>query len=191
MQGRIAGFFMTIFMALPLAAIPLMSIFGIPQLGSLASSLEGTGFLLENPRETDPDTAWDLDSAPGFEDSAPASSTTDEASPWDTSEQNPGRSSDWQPDDRGRSTGDSSPARTTDSTGRNDPRWDRLIQQLSEFGIKDHRLQPGHNSQGFHFACFLRTSTETIVRFEAEGEDPMTALERTVRQVERWHQQPR
>lgn len=191
MQGRIAGFLMTIFMALPLAAIPLMSIFGIPQLGSLASSLEGTGFLLENPHDSDPDTAWDLDSAPGFEDSAPNSNTTDAASPWDAHDQNSGRPPEWQPDDRSRSPGDSFTARASDQAGRNNPQWDRLIQQLSDYGIKDHRLQPGHNSQGFHFACFLRASAETIVRFESEGEDPVTALERTVRQVERWHQQPR
>src|SRR6056297_1067592 len=64
MQGRISGFFMTIFMVLPLAAIPLMSIFGIPQLGSMASSLDETGFFKEDPTAEASAPAFDVDLEP-------------------------------------------------------------------------------------------------------------------------------
>ncbi len=183
MQGRIAGFFMTLFMALPLAAIPLMSIFGVPQLGSLASSLEGTGFLLEAPdRDLQSAASWDLSSAPGFSEN-PDSGATASQTPF------AGNARESLPVSSPAGLGyeNSQPIRVDDEL--QSLSWEQSIQQLSRYGILDYRLQPGQNAQGFHFACFQRVDGQTTIRFEAEADDPLQALQQALRQVEAWHHQ--
>jgi len=196
MQGRISGFFVTLFMALPLAAIPLMSIFGIPQIGSLASSGDETGFLLEDPLAAEQSAdSWNLDSAPSFgqsgENSAPAfgDSSGNTAQPLGQSESI---------DAAFAATPGSTPIPSNSaafSGSVNSLSWDQAISQLASYGIQDYRLQPGHLAQGFHFACYSRASkpgsNRTVIRFEAEAENPLQAVQKTLEQVIQWHNRDR
>ena len=200
MQGRVTGFFLTLVMALPLAAIPLMSIFGIPQFNSLASSAADTGFLLEAPgfqSGEGREDAWDLDAAPAFgaESKAPRSnpaavrtaelSAEETAGPFDAAFRTPAGGT--------RNVS----ASASDTSGQLGLTWESALQQLASFGIHDYRLQPGYESRGFHFACYshqpIRTAGNgtraTVIRFEAEANDPLKAVSQTLRQVEQWHQQ--
>ncbi len=204
MQGRIAGFFMTLVMALPLAAIPLMSIFGVPQIGSLASSLEQTGFLLENPSRNSANSAaaWDLDSAPAFGEAGadiPAASRPEQFSQFASHNNTPqGESMDAafaasvaQAPTNGFAMAPGHSA--TPGTAQN-LSWEQAIQQLARYGIRDYRLQPGFQSQGFHFACYSHqtgaggpaahgSAGKTVIRFEAEATDPLQAIQQTLQQV--------
>ncbi len=172
MHGRLSGFFMTVIMALHLAAIPLMAIFGIPQFGSLASTFDAdTGFLQENPTG-----GADWDSAPVFSDTQPVA-------PGDTA-------------------GGQSPVVVPVSghahenhamhQPASDLSWEQAIEQLARYGIHDYRLQPGLESNSFHFACYLHRkgggqNSSTVIRFEAEAANPLRAVQNTLQQIEKWY----
>lgn len=200
MQGRISGFFVTLFMALPLAAIPLMSIFGIPQIGSLASSGEETGFLLEDPLAADQSAdSWNLDSAPSFGDSgansAPAFGSAGNSP---STGSGPSESIDaaFAATPGSPATSNTMPQGSSGFNGvSSSSSWDQAIAQLASYGIQDYRLQPGHMSQGFHFACYSRAaspgSNRTVIRFEAEAADPLQAVQKTLKQVIQWHNRDR
>lgn len=170
MQGRISGFFMTVVMALPLAAIPLMSIFGIPQFGSLASTLDAdTGFLPEDPTAV---TGWDS-GAPAFSANQNLHQT---------------------------GQADSAVVPVSNSLAshhgmqqESSLTWEQVIEQLARYGIHDYRLQPGLEANTFHFACYLHGNSSgqsgaTIVRFEAEAANPLLAVQKTLQQIEKWYQ---
>ena len=174
MHGRLSGFFMTIIMALPLAAIPLMAIFGIPQFGSLASTMDAdTGFLQENPTG-----ASDWDSAPAFSDHQSVVQSDTQSSPVpaiipvsDSIHFNHAQHEH-------QSSGDAS--------------WEQAIEQLARYGIHDYRLQPGLEANTFHFACYLHgndngNKSSTVIRFEAEAANPLQAVQNTLQQIEKWY----
>ena len=172
MHGRLSGFFMTTVMVLPLAAIPLMAIFGIPQFGSLASTMdEETGFLSENPLANE---NWD--SAPAFSDHQSGVIAEVAASPQPTivpvSDNTNGYRNREQP------VGGLS--------------WEQAIGELARYGIHDYRLQPGLEENSFHFACYLHGSdngneSSTIIRFEAEANTPLQAVQNTLQQIKKWY----
>ena len=183
MQGRIAGFFMTVVMALPLAAIPLMSIFGIPQFGSLASTGDAdTGFLPEDPTSVADIAGWDT--APAFSDAQPFGQG---ASQQNTSLQ---QEAIVVPVSQNLSG----------NTGRNQAfaggignslTWEQAIAKLARHGIHDYRLQPGFEVNTVQFACYLRTNSTdqanaTVVRFEAEDAQPVQAVQKTLLQIEQY-----
>ncbi len=176
MQGRISGFIMTVVMALPLAAIPLMAIFGIPQFGSLASTMDAdTGFLPE-----DPGAAAMWDSAPAFSENQPAMQTEAETRPGIIPVSN-------------RLNSEHTQHATQGHVSHAEVTWEQAIEKLARYGIHDYRLQPGVESNTFHFACYLHgnsnrnNSTSTVVRFEAEASNPLTAVQKTLQQIEQWY----
>jgi len=178
MQGRISGFFMTAVMALPLAVIPLMSIFGIPQFGSLASTLNSdVGFLPE-----DPATATSWESAPVFSsaDSGKQNRAVRNSMVVPVSNSLPNQTASNQ-----NSTAFSSNPGNTLS-------WEQAIAQLARYGIHDYRLQPGLDANTFHFACYLHgdptgKNSATVIRFEAEAANPLVAVQNTLLQIEQWY----
>ncbi len=182
MQGRIAGFLMTIFMALPLAAIPLMSIFGIPQFGSLAATVDETGFLAEDPVADTSAPSWTNSPIPVFGEAAQDSTPVNFLN--HSSNTNPVQTS---------SLGNSQDFSTPSSFGtqENDSgslTWDQGIARLAQMGITDYRIQPGIVPGTSHFACYARPARKaTVLRFEAEANDPLQALLKTLKQVEPWH----
>ncbi|TWT60416.1 hypothetical protein [Rubinisphaera italica] len=182
MQGRIAGFLMTIFMALPLAAIPLMSIFGIPQFGSLAATIDETGFLAEDPIADTSAPSWSDSPAPVFGDSAQ-----------DSTPVNLSKNSTNTPPVQTTSLGNSQDFSTPSAFGTQENpsgtlTWDQGIARLAQMGITDYRIQPGIVPGTSHFACYARPASKaTVLRFEAEANDPLQALLKTLKQVEPWH----
>ena len=184
MQGRISGFFMTLVMALPLAAIPLMSIFGIPQFGSLASTIDAdTGFLSEDPTST-----TNLDTAPAFN----AAQISDQAGKRSGSMIVPVSNNLASGHHLHESSGIHS------SQTQNSLTWEQAVEQLAQYGINNYRLQPGITAKSFHFACYLpgnsadpnhnHATHATIIRFEAEAANPLQAVQKTLLQIEQWHQ---
>ncbi|HBN79204.1 MAG TPA: hypothetical protein DD473_25990 [Planctomycetaceae bacterium] len=182
MQGRIAGFLMTIFMALPLAAIPLMSIFGIPQFGSLAATIDETGFLAEDPVAGASAPSWSDSPAPVFGEAAQDSTPVNFSN--NTSNTNPIQTT---------SLGNSQEFPTSSAFGTQENSsgtmtWDQGIARLAQMGITDYRIQPGIVPGTSHFACYARPERKaTVLRFEAEANDPLQALLKTLKQVEPWH----
>ncbi len=178
MQGRIAGFFMTVFMALPLAAIPLMSIFGIPQFDSFASTADETAFLLEDPAAESSAPSWDDSSAPAFSN---VPSAEQEAAPFDFASQ------DSTPVQTAGLDGPASMAIPQQSSSSGTLTWDQALAQLATFGITEYRVQPGVQPGTTHFACYSRQSNSaTVIRFEGEGATPLEALRKTLDQVAPW-----
>ncbi|MCG6154676.1 hypothetical protein [Rubinisphaera margarita] len=178
MQGRIAGFFMTIFMALPLAAIPLMSIFGIPQFDSFASTADETAFLLEDPASESSAPGWDDSPAPAFNESQPTGS---EAGPFDF----PATGS--APVQTAGLDGPTSMPINHNQSPTGKLTWEQSLARLAEFGISEYRVQPGLQPGTTHFACYSRQSgSATVIRFEGEGATPLEAIRKTLDQVGPW-----
>jgi len=172
MHGRLSGFFMTIIMALPLAAIPLMAIFGIPQFGSLASTMDAdTGFLQENPTG-----GPDWDSAPAFSDHQSVVQSDSQPSPAPVIVP----------------VSDSVHFDHAQHQSSGNVSWEQAIEQLARYGIHDYRLQPGLEANSFHFACYLHgndngNKSSTVIRFEAEAANPLQAVQNTLQQIEKWY----
>ena len=182
MQGRIAGFLMTIFMALPLAAIPLMSIFGIPQFGSLAATIDETGFLAEDPIADTSAPSWSDSPVPVFGESAQDSTPVNFSN-------NSTNNSPVQTTSLGNSQDFPTPSALGNQEISGTMAWDQGIARLAQMGITDYRIQPGIVPGTSHFACYARPASKaTVLRFEAEANDPLQALLKTLEQVEPWHE---
>ncbi len=64
--------------------------------------------------------------------------------------------------------------------------WKSAIEKLRLCGIERFRLEPGSSPESFLFVCFLESDTNPGVtyRFEAEGEQPLTAVAEVMSQVQ-------
>lgn len=65
--------------------------------------------------------------------------------------------------------------------------WQGAVARLNRLGIHNFALQPGVEPGEFHFSCTHadRDNPRVIRRFEAEDTDPLAAVQKVLRQVER------
>ena len=66
--------------------------------------------------------------------------------------------------------------------------WRRAVQRLNELGIHQFRLEPGRVPGEFYFACEYSQDQDSRItrRFEAEGSEPLRAVELVLRQIDEW-----
>jgi hypothetical protein len=67
------------------------------------------------------------------------------------------------------------------------------IRRLNELDIRNFRLQPGSRENEFVFACNYSPADTPLVsyRFEAEADEPVKAIEKTLDKIAEWQQQRR
>lgn len=181
MQGRISGFFMTMFMMLPLAAIPLMSVFGVPQIGSFAAFQEEVGFLPEDPLDQSSAPGWN-NSSHAAQDSAFENDSAPEFS-WASSSS---------PDSRPVSHvhgGGTENTMHQEFSSQTKLSWDQGLAEMRRYGIHDYRIEGGVQQGSTQFACYLHSpDSQSVIRFEAEAGDPETAMQQTLAQIRQWMQ---
>ncbi len=206
MSARSGGSFAALLMSGPLAAIPLMAVFGVPQFATVSASTdhEHDG-VLRKPQ------AVATQPAPTPETHVLAA--IDEASPRETSgfDDDAGSPSAVRREPRQMSfietretvpvaqaqADESTPpqARPTLTTLTKTPRsatrtspWENAAQKLQELGIEDYRLERGLGGDTFVFICqFAPGSDPRIIRrFEAEEPDAATAVQQVLQQITDW-----
>jgi hypothetical protein len=71
------------------------------------------------------------------------------------------------------------------------PTWTEAVERLNNLGIRSFRLEPGVRPGEFCFTCSYTHSKSPHVtrRFEAEADEPLTAVGKVLAQVEEWAQQ--
>lgn len=67
------------------------------------------------------------------------------------------------------------------------------VRRLNELDIRNFRLQPGSRQNEFVFACNYSPADTPLVsyRFEAEADEPVKAIEKTLEKIAEWQQQRR
>jgi len=211
MGARTGGSLSTVMMSIPLAAIPLMAIFGIPRFAPVVASPDAGG---------GPD-AFDMPVDLGFDDGDASAESVATAEPW------PGAANDaplYSPVDRQPNASLESRTETTDEWGDrldhpNRPRsldpssapptaipvtravqeragqgtWRDATRRLNELGVHDFQLRPGTNPETFLFACVVSPNGDPKVvrRFESESTEPLAAVDNVLTQIEEWLHGPK
>ena len=67
------------------------------------------------------------------------------------------------------------------------------LRRLNELDIRNFRLQPGSRENEFVFACNFTPADTPLVsyRFEAEADEPVKAIAKTLDKIAEWQQQRR
>lgn len=208
MRSTIAAFLMSV----PLSAIGLMAIFGIPQMapGSLFNKsapdeeiVRGDYFDEEEPgsrrRRGRGDEDRHEDAAPAFgsepaEDQEHASASRSSRPARNAFASRGGEEFS----DRQSRNGSSASAfaaaegeprqRLTET--RSDLTWKSARQRLSELGVTHFHLERGVTDDSFLFVCMFSPGDDPRVtrRFEAEAPEPLTAVDGVLHQIDGWMQ---
>ena len=169
---RTTRFLASLFMLSPLLAVPVMAVYGVPQLTPLVRWPRAAS----TDERSAPTTARPVAGGAGF--AVPASS------------------------DLGRSSAASRrhplPATTRVLAERSvppsapqpqpQPSWREAIGRLQATGVRGYRLRTGSRLGEFFFSCSV-PSTEhprLVRRFEAEADEPLRALELVLGQIAEW-----
>ena len=66
--------------------------------------------------------------------------------------------------------------------------WRDAVQRLNAMGIRNFRLEPGHQPSQCLFFCSYtpRDNPRVSYRFEAEADEPLRAVERVLEQIDTW-----
>jgi hypothetical protein len=66
--------------------------------------------------------------------------------------------------------------------------WRDAVQRLNAMGIRNFRLEAGHQPSQFLFYCSYtpRDNARVSYRFEAEADEPLRAVERVLEQIDTW-----
>jgi hypothetical protein len=69
--------------------------------------------------------------------------------------------------------------------------WREASRRLADIGIRNYHLERGADEHSFLFVCLFTPGSAPHVthRFEAEDEDPLMAVNRVLRQIDRWQRQ--
>lgn len=69
--------------------------------------------------------------------------------------------------------------------------WHQASARLSELGIEKYHLERGHQDGSFLFVCLFvpEENAQVTHRFEAEGSDPLIAVNQVLGQIDGWLQQ--
>lgn len=67
--------------------------------------------------------------------------------------------------------------------------WRDAIDHLNQLGIRTYRLSPSTSDGRYHFMCLVTSADDPRIsrRFEAEGREPLDAVDRVLTQVEEWN----
>lgn len=202
MSANSGSSFATLLLAMPLTAIALMGVFGVPQFASVIAS-PGREELIRRPDDSrnlqDP-----FDSAPVFGESE----SLNPRSSRDSGSEPPSRSA-WsdRPESSSPPTWENAPP--ADEPSR--PRWPNVApivpeqnsatssqldwrtasRRLTELGIQRYHLERGSTPDTFLFVCLLTPGDNPQVthRFESENPDPLEAVNAVLVQVDQWLQQ--
>jgi len=68
--------------------------------------------------------------------------------------------------------------------------WRQASSKLAELGIRNYHLERGSKEESFLFVCLFSPGDAPQVthRFEAEADDPLTAVNQVLQQLDRWMQ---
>ncbi|REK30687.1 MAG: hypothetical protein DWQ45_15805 [Planctomycetota bacterium] len=206
----------TLLVSVPLAAIPLMAIFGIPEFAPVVASPDTDEVFLDRADSAEVDLGGDRELASDLRDAPeynPFESTEmEDAVRLDDPAASPGES--WANSNHGGSLEPDFPdepermARNDDrftEPGRDDERatprpgppgasrltWDEAARRLSELSISDYHLEPGVEEGTFLFVCAFAPDADSnvVMRFEAESAEPLAAVEDVLGQVDHWLRQ--
>lgn len=66
--------------------------------------------------------------------------------------------------------------------------WKEARRKLADLGVSQFHLEPGLSGDEFLFVCLLTPGGDTSVtqRFEAEAADPLVAVEQVLTQIDQW-----
>lgn len=204
MSANNGSSFATLLLAMPLTAIALMGVFGVPQFASVIAS-PGREELIRRPDDSryreDP-----FDSAPIYgesestlirDDSVDVRSAGSSRTGWENrgernslpsfrdaalrAEESPGP-------DRSRQA---PPAMDSNASTNSQLDWRTASRRLSELGIQRYHLERGSTPDTFLFVCLLTPGDNPQVthRFESENVDPLQAVNTVLIQVDQWLQQ--
>ena len=69
--------------------------------------------------------------------------------------------------------------------------WRAATRRLQELGIDNYHLERGQSFESFLFVCSFEPAgtTNVIMRFEAEADEPLAALSDVLEQIDRWLRQ--
>lgn len=217
MSANSGGSFATVLLALPLSAIALMGVFGVPQFssviaspheeemirrpGELQTSMDDAPRFGEfDERRATPQSEREPRPFPGSERelaSSLGSSTSFGNGPQDNDRSNLGRSAHWQEehstprDNTAPNPWANAPMAQNDSNPTPSLDWRAASRRLSEMGVDRYHLERGATPESFLFVCLVSPADNPQVthRFEAEHSDPLHAVGDVLGQVDGWLQQ--
>ncbi|MGD9854903.1 MAG: hypothetical protein AB7U20_08120 [Planctomycetaceae bacterium] len=199
MRAKPCGSFALLLMSAPLAAIPLMAAFGVPQFTPVSASTAPSESATDDVvREPSPAVAVDNQppsSSPAHEVGASTRISFGTDAPQSSHFRRPNApftslgststlSGHATQEDRSSGKASSPSAVLTDQT------WHSAAGRLREMGIDDYRLERGNRNDSFLFICqFAPGGDHRIVqRFEAEAAAPMAAVQQVITQIDHWRQ---
>jgi hypothetical protein len=217
MSAKQGGSFATLLLAIPLSAIPLMAVFGIPEFTTLSAATQETlpPDLVRGPVASfempalPPETADQRHRRAAADLLSPADeaaqSSAAEKATWSSGPARASAAADSKAAPpaqlsprpmqtaapihliRPLPSAETTPAPAATASGLT---WREATRRLEEIGITDYRLDRSETPDRFLFVCRFSPGTDDriIQRFEAEAVEPLEAVERVLEQVELWLQ---
>jgi hypothetical protein len=194
MNGKSGNSLATLLLAIPMTAIAVMGVLGVPQIAPVNASPDQEA-VIRRPLENSP-----ASSAPHWGEPA---SQAESASPWAQLPEETPRKPHWLEES---TTQTDAPLRTADLRGpaRNHAAaipsatgaapqlvdWREAARRLAEKGIDRYHLERGANPDSFLFVCLVTPAGDQSVlhRFEAEDSDPLVAVNAVLKQIDGWLQ---
>jgi hypothetical protein len=214
MSGQTGQSLATFLLSVPVAAIGLMAVFGIPQFAAVIAAQRGdeSGGDPFEIDEVDQMRQEPPDIFGGYDPAFPQSESSDQdgsAPRWDRSradfeESSMTESRSPRPDgfwgerqsafDSNEGSQQPSDLEAPDPWGRSamtstpSMSWSEARSQLEELGVDDFHLEAGSVPDTFTFIAVFTPGDQPDVtyRFEAEASDPLLAVEEVVGQIEDW-----
>jgi hypothetical protein len=179
----------TVLLLVPVLSVPLLAIFGIPQLTPVVPSATST----PSPAPSD---APHFDAAPGdsIDPARWSELQHDSAEQWDLSEGDAvsGTSGDVVPASARNFGVDGNSGRSGtrgSSLSSADPlTWSAAVERLSQLEIRNYRLERGLSADQFVFICSYtpHDTPQISYRFEAEADQPLRAVGKVLDQIQGW-----
>ncbi len=212
-MSKIFGPIFTFLLAIPLALVPVVAIVGLPSAEQLANGSFGKTKLgqmithvMSTPEESDEEaTQNELEEAPAWGGASDGQGTpvnpvtANDTAGWGgspsvpsmtaTPSSSPVMNANWQ------NGGVVNPTAMPAGSWQQYPMpnsqgpqitWQQAVGQLNSMGIRDYHLKPGHRPGEFYFFCFFtpRDRPQVTIRYEAEADDPLKAVENVLQQIQ-------
>jgi len=214
MRSSAHGSLASILLLLPILAIPLFAIFGIPEFAPVAdlpldeaalhdstSATDAPQFAAVSNWESEPlpksapvaDPVWGTApeqlQVPAFDQRRSRPASTAQSSAVQSAESAAIRPVVWNEDS---AAIPSNPAQSDGpqpiSGGDTILTWKSAVQRLQQLEIRSYRLEPGRDPGQFTFICSYTPQHNPSVsyRFEAEADEPLRAVEKVLAQIDTW-----
>lgn len=193
MQNTAHGSLATVLLLVPILAIPLLAIFGVPQLTpAVPSAMED----LEETSLGEPAGQPSFAAAPVLESEAFSVQTRELSQLPSVRGQSETAAPRWGaeegPDRYRRSRTATVEAETVGQAkelpGELPLTWKSAVARLDELQIRSFRLEPGQQPGHFLFICSYtpQNSPRLSYRFEAEADEPLRAVGKVLTQIDHW-----